>query len=467
MDETASLGARVRQLAVDKAHLQLVIDMMRLLNKAPGLENTLRAMMHAVLANIGGGNTAIYYVVDQQIYRARLSEPPEKIEHIDDPEVADVFRGLEPVEIERVSGVVKMTLAGGGYGWSLAYPLKTGDSLIGVFKIDNLHVGIRSMEEVLPVFFEYAAVVLKNEILDRTQLQQANDKLTLANAELLNARDELEQEAQQRTATLAKLAEANAALESRTVALEAANAEFERTNRELEQANKELESFSYSMSHDLQTPLRAIDGFSRLVLENCGERLGDENRAFLIQVRKSVARMAQLINDLLAFFRVTRRKLTLQTVDMTVVAKELALQLQFKESAYRSIDLKVAELPPTRCNEELIRQVFMGLIGNAIKFTASRSSAVIEVGGTQGNGENIYWIKDNGVGFNTEYGHKLFCVFERLHSAGEFEGTGMGLAIVKRIIDRHGGRVWAESKVGEGATFYFALPERVSNHSFS
>jgi PAS domain S-box-containing protein len=239
------------------------------------------------------------------------------------------------------------------------------------------------------------------------------------------------------------------------------NRELERRVRsrtaELEAANAELEAFSYSVSHDLRAPLRAIDGFSRVLEEEFGPRLDDEGRRLLEVVRTNTHRMAQLIDDLLAFSRAARRDLRPVPVDMVAFARD-AFDEQLSEPESNRYRLKVGDLPGACGDPAMLRQVWANLLSNAVKFTAPKEDPVIEVFGEVDGEDAVYHIRDNGVGFDMRYADKLFGVFQRLHSSREFEGTGVGLALVQRIVHRHGGRVWAEGVVGEGATFSFALP---------
>ncbi|MBS1212844.1 MAG: domain S-box protein, partial [Proteobacteria bacterium] len=230
---------------------------------------------------------------------------------------------------------------------------------------------------------------------------------------------------------------------------------IERT-ADLEAANKELESFSYSVSHDLRAPLRAIDGFSRMLAKKYGEALDEEGQRLINVVRDNAVRMAQLIDDLLQFSRTSRREMALAAVDMAALAREVFDELR-EAVPERNIVLRLGDLPPASGDRAMVRQVFVNLLSNAIKFTSPRSEAIIEIDGAVEGQENTYRVTDNGVGFDMQYVDKLFGVFQRLHGTDEFEGTGIGLAIVKRIVDRHGGRVWAESTLGEGASLYFTL----------
>ena len=235
-------------------------------------------------------------------------------------------------------------------------------------------------------------------------------------------------------------------------------AELEATVRKrteaLEAANKELESFSYSVSHDLRAPLRAVDGYARMLEEDYAARLDDEGRRLLAVVRQSSVRMGRLIDDLLAFSRLGRQQPAKQLVDMTELARDVVTEL--RNGAAASVEL--GALPSARADRALIRQVWTNLVGNALKYSGKRADARVEIGGRQDGGESVYWVRDNGVGFDMRYADKLFGVFQRLHRADEFDGTGVGLAIVQRVVARHGGRVWAEAKPGEGACFHFSLP---------
>lgn len=232
---------------------------------------------------------------------------------------------------------------------------------------------------------------------------------------------------------------------------------------ELEAANRELETFAYSVSHDLRTPLRAIDGFSRMLEEEYADRLDEDGRRYVNIVRHGAVRMGQLIDDILDFSRMSRREIAMTQVDMSDLGRETFDELR-DAAPGRNIALRLGDLPPACGDRTMLRQVLMNLLGNAIKYTGQRADAVIEVGGCVEGAENIYWIKDNGAGFDMRYANKLFGVFQRLHSSEEFEGTGIGLAIVKRIVERHGGRVWAEGAVGEGATVHFTLPAAQPKH---
>jgi len=228
---------------------------------------------------------------------------------------------------------------------------------------------------------------------------------------------------------------------------------------ELEDANRELEDFSYTVAHDLRAPLRAIDGFSMMLVKRHEKNFDEESVRKIRVIRENVRNMGQLIDDLLAYSGLVRRPMAFSALDMEALVKE-AWQQQCAINPGRRMELRNNGLPEVFGDPTLIRQVLVNLLSNAVKFTKSRELAVIEVGGRDEGEETRYFVKDNGVGFDMRYHDKLFGVFQRLHGADEYEGTGVGLAIVQRSIHRHGGRVWGEGKIDEGATFYFTLPRR-------
>ena len=227
---------------------------------------------------------------------------------------------------------------------------------------------------------------------------------------------------------------------------------------ELEDANRELEAFSYSVSHDLRAPLRAVDGFSRILLEDHAAGLDGNARRYLDLVRSSTQQMGRLIDDLLGFSRLSRQELVRRTIQPASLVRQALEQLE-PERAGRSVEVVIEDLPEAKGDPALVRQVYVNLLANSLKFTRQRSPARIVVGSGTENGQAVYFVRDNGVGFDMAYVGKLFGVFQRLHRSEEYEGTGVGLAIVQRIVHRHGGRVWAEGAIDQGATVFFTLPE--------
>ena len=229
---------------------------------------------------------------------------------------------------------------------------------------------------------------------------------------------------------------------------------------ELRQRTEDLEGFTYSVSHDMRAPIRAIDGFTRILIEEYANNLDDEGRRLLSIVRQNTEKMGELIDGLLALSRIGREKILFADIDMNQLAASAFEEQKAAGGKDRKIDFTAGSLPDAYGDKRLITQVFHNLLSNAIKFTRKVDRATIEVGGQHLGTENVYYVRDNGAGFDMDHAQKLFGTFQRLHGADEFEGSGIGLATVQRIITRHGGRVWAEAKPNSGATFYFSLPVR-------
>ncbi len=286
---------------------------------------------------------------------------------------------------------------------------------------------------------------------DITDLKQAQAALEKAYAEVERQVQErttqLEHEIVERIQAEKEIQRLNAGLEKRVI---------ERTT-ELETAIKELEAFTYTVSHDLRAPLRAINGYTSILADEYAPSLDANGHRICGVVRSETHRMGRLIDDLLAFSRLSRAPVRSSPIDMGGLVKSIFHEMMTPDDR-RRIDFTVEALPPAMGDPILIRQVWLNLLSNAAKFSSKRERALIEVGGRRRTGENIYWVRDNGVGFEMKYANKLFNVFQRLHGEEEFEGTGVGLAIVQRLVHRHGGRVWAESEIGKGAVFYFTTP---------
>jgi GAF domain-containing protein len=309
---------------------------------------------------------------------------------------------------------------------SIYIPLLCGDQVLGTLNVHSRSPGVPSAEHVdllQEIGHRLATAIYQARLFE--VLEQACRERQDAVEEVRRLNKELEQRVRQRTA-------------------------------ELEAANKELEAFSYSVSHDLRAPLRAINGFSRILLEEHAPYLSDDAQRYLHIVRDSAQEMGQLIDDLLIFSRLGRQPLTRQRVALTDLVRQALEELR-SEREGRCVDLVIGELPVCQADPVLLKQVFVNLLANALKFTRRREVASIEIGCREVGAEAVYFVKDNGVGFDMQYATKLFGVFQRLHRAEDYEGTGVGLAIVQRVIHRHGGRVWAEAAVDHGATFAFTL----------
>lgn len=269
--------------------------------------------------------------------------------------------------------------------------------------------------------------------------KQTEDEL----GQLVDSFNEMLANLQQRDAELSK---AGDKLEQRVI---------ERT-AQLEAVNKELEAFTYSVAHDLRAPLRHIDAFSRILAEEAGPHLPSQSNQCLERILQGARQMGQLVEDLLALSRLGRKELALQVTGLNSVVEAVLSDLQ-PDMKERQIEWKIGKLPFVEADPALVKQVFANLLSNAVKYTRPRDHAVIEVGSLSANGQPSVFVRDNGVGFSMKYADKLFGIFQRLHREEDFEGTGIGLATVQRIINKHGGRIWAEAELDKGATFYFTL----------
>jgi PAS domain S-box-containing protein len=227
--------------------------------------------------------------------------------------------------------------------------------------------------------------------------------------------------------------------------------------KEREEYIRDLEAFGYTASHELRSPLVSIGGFSKILREDYADRLDEEGRKLLYTINERAGKMERLLTDLMQFSQIGAKKMSVEDLDMASLVRSAYGDLS-PAAEEQHVNIDIGKLPPARGDAQMMRMVFVNLLSNALKFSSARNNAVIEIRGTKGESENIYSVKDNGVGFDMNYAGKLFRIFQRLHSEREFPGTGAGLSITKRIIEKHGGRIWAEGRPGEGATFYFTLP---------
>jgi PAS domain S-box-containing protein len=255
---------------------------------------------------------------------------------------------------------------------------------------------------------------------------------------------------------LAKLSKVISQLSYSSIKLARSSTQLGRANAELEASNKELEAFTYSVSHDLRAPLRHISGFSKILTEDFAPQLPEEAQEHLQRIQDGTRRMGMLVDDLLNLARVGRRDITLQVTGLQSVVEEVIASLA-PDIGDRQIEWKIGELSYVECDTALMRQVFQNLLGNAVKFTRPRPHTIIEIGQMEKDNASVIYVRDNGVGFSMKYADKLFGVFQRLHRSEDFEGTGVGLATVQRILHKHAGRIWAEAELDKGATFYFTV----------
>jgi light-regulated signal transduction histidine kinase (bacteriophytochrome) len=307
--------------------------------------------------------------------------------------------------------------------------------------------------------------ILEDSVAEKAQLEAAQrsmvnilddfseekGRLEETQRAVLNILDDFEKEK-------SKVELVNQQLEKEIEERKRVEAQIQGVNTELLAANKELEAFSYSVSHDLRAPLRGIDGFSLALLEDYADKLDADAKDYLHRVRAGTQRMGILIDDLLNLSRVTRTEMRREKTDLGAIARSVAMELQ-KTRPERRAEFRVEEGLEAFVDSHLMRITLENLLGNAWKFTSKRESACIEFGKTHRDGHLTYYVRDNGAGFDPAYADRLFGAFQRLHDKNDFPGTGVGLATVQRIIHRHGGRIWAESAVGNGATFNFTLSE--------
>lgn len=328
---------------------------------------------------------------------------------------------------------------------------------------DNLKERLSVAEEIISSLQEELAdtnrgllalnLELETRVDERTaELHIAQEELQRTNSELLQLTLELEDRVSERTEELRE-----SEREVRTLNAELEKRVLQRT-AQLEGVNKDLEAFAYSVSHDLRAPLRHIVSFIELLKERMSTALDNESLRYFNIVSDEATRMGVLIDDLLKFSRIGRTEVQKASVDLNLLIQEAIRELE-PEARGRNVMWQIGDLPFIYCDQSMFRLVWINLISNALKYTRPRERTEIAIGCTTGiNGENVFFIRDNGVGFDMKYADKLFGVFQRLHRADEFEGTGIGLANVKQIINKHGGRVWAEAAPNSGAAFYYSLP---------
>jgi len=298
-----------------------------------------------------------------------------------------------------------------------------------------------------------AELIIANKelVFQNKEKEKRAAELIIANKELVFQNKEKEKQA-------VKLFLSNKELKKADETVHKLNEKLERKVLQLESVNKDLESFSYSVSHDLRTPLRAVHGYTKMLKEDYITQLDPEANRLMDNVMNYAKKMGQLIDDLLSFSRIGRKELMKENIPMNDIVSNLCSEIK-SENNLRNIQFEIDELLPAQGDSVVIKQAWINLISNAVKYSKLNTKTIIKIGSEVKGDEIIYHVKDNGVGFDMRYADKLFGVFQRLHSDKDFDGTGVGLAIVHRIICKHGGNVWAEGKVNEGATFYFSLPK--------
>jgi len=433
--------ARLRQRTDDLALLNMLHES---INRGESLERIIRALAVEVKRIFECENATVYLVntAGDQLEMAELSYSPStlgRIESILRDRIPKVALPLEP------GGIHAEALRGG------RPKLIQDQETIGNMMAEHAHNSpFRRLIPALAGALNINSVLLVPFVLEDQPvgLLSVSTSKGMSEEELgrLEAIAGSISVAIMRKRTEDRMRQLNEELEARVMA----------RTQALETANRELEAFSYSVSHDLRAPLRAIDGFSRILAEEHAAQLPAEGIRYLTLVRDSTKRMGMLIDDLLTFARISRQQLATHPVDPDKIARGALRDLQ-AETGNGKVQVEFGALPPATADPGLLKVVMVNLLGNAIKFTRHQPNPRVEVGSLLRGDQTVYFVRDNGVGFDMQYVEKLFGVFQRLHPEKEFEGTGVGLATVQRIIHRHGGDIWAEAKVDGGATFYFTL----------
>ena len=397
---------------------------------------------HAIFNSVPG----VLYLYDEQGHLLRWNKKHEEMTGYSSAEldhfyILDWYKD-EPEDIDRVSKGIQKALTEGFATAEANLITKSGSKILFDFTAARLDIGDKVYYTGIGIDITARRKIEKQVEADQVELQHLLAEAEHSRRMLLSVVED-QREAEEQIQLL------NTELEERVA---------DRT-AQLTAANQELEAFSYSVSHDLRAPLRSLDGFSALLLSDYGGVLDEQGQNFLHRIQEASRRMGELINDLLDLSRVTRTEMSFHPVDLSKLAQAIADELSAQDPQ-RRVAFDISDNIVVEGDPDLLKIVLENLLNNAYKFTGQRQQAAIQVGMLEQTGECIYFVRDNGTGFNMEHADKLFAPFQRLHSIKEYPGTGIGLSIVQRIITRHGGRIWPESEIGQGATFYFTLKNR-------
>lgn len=439
-DEIKLLRGRLEELARAKAQIELKLRMLERLSLGYGLAETVQNILDILMETIGASDITVYYRVGEVWNSRGLFKENTCSGGPDDPAVRQVMesRAFVRKSAEPLGGIASED-------WY--FPLSYLETVAGVVRLQGMLLTRANIREDLEQFCRYAALVLHNAVNNYQDLVRLNAELEQRvierTAQLAAANEALTREIEQRRQVQDEIGLLNEGLVAQKGALEA--------------ANRELESFSYSVSHDLRAPLRHISGFVGILLDDYGPGLDDTARDHLQRVITASQKMGDLIDALLKISRLGRVEMSIGLVDLSAMARDIVAGLQDGDPDRRARAIIADGV--TACGDEtLLRAVLENLLANAWKYTRHCADAIIEFGACREEKRTVFFVRDNGAGFDMAYAGKLFSAFQRLHRQEEYEGVGIGLATVQRIVHRHGGTVWAEGKVGEGATFYFTLP---------
>jgi signal transduction histidine kinase/CheY-like chemotaxis protein len=434
--ENTRLQERARKLALEKSWLQLMITLINRLSTTPGLQDTIDNMLQSVANIIGGTNTSIYYFIDQEIYYADVLGARRQVEEIDDPQVNQVLVKGEFMDFEDTFVLTMMKTSKFAKAWTWVYPLKVGAEIIGVFKMENMHIGVSDLKKILPSFFNYAAMILKNEIFSQTRLQKAYDELDRSNQALMREIAERERYEQ----------------------------ELERAKTAAEAANRAKSAFLANMSHELRTPLNAVLGFSELMAQD-PEATPQQGETLDI-INRSGRHLLTLINDVLNMSKIEAGIIQLENrpIDLRELVRDIGDMMRGRaEEKGLQLLLEQSSAFPRFINADdaKLRHILINLLGNAMKFT-QKGVIKLRLDATPGaNTQQLTLaceVEDTGPGIAPENREKIFLPFVQVGNGGTTKGSGLGLAISRQFVELMGGAIQVKSELGKGSIFRFQVP---------